>query len=163
MDYSVKFRINGKAVAALATPSTTLLEMLRETLGVKSVKRGCLTGDCGVCTVLLDGRPVNACLVLALTVEGKNVTTVEALGTANKLHPLQEAFHTYYAAQCGFCTPGMLLVGKALLEENPRPSREEVVEALEGNLCRCTGYVKIVEAIQAAAEKMAVTPAVTAS
>ena len=131
----------------LVKPTDTLLDVLREKLGVVSPKRGCDTGDCGACTVLLDGEPIRSCLTIALTVAGKNVETVEGLGQDGKLHPLQQSFHEHYAAQCGFCTPGMLMSAKALLDKNPKPTREEIVEAISGNLCRCGAYEEIVEAI----------------
>ncbi len=153
--YTVSFTLNGKPVEATVKATTTLLEALRDELRVTSPKMGCDTGDCGNCAVLLDGKLVNSCLVLAATVEGREVTTVEALGTPEKLHPLQEAFHEHYASQCGFCTPGMILAAKALLDENPKPTRDEIKRALAGNLCRCTGYYNIIEAVEAVAEQMA--------
>jgi carbon-monoxide dehydrogenase small subunit len=154
MNYEVPFTLNGQPVQITVKATTTLLDALRDECHVTGPKKGCGTGDCGSCTVLLDGEPVNSCLVLAVTVRGKNVVTVEGLGDPEHLHPLQKAFHEHYASQCGFCTPGMLLVAKSLLDKNPNPTREEVQEAISGNLCRCTGYVKIIDAILAAAEAM---------
>lgn len=155
MKYTLSFTLNGFPVEVLVKPTDTLLDVLREQLNVKSPKRGCNAGDCGACTVLLDGEPVRACLTLALTVAGKAVTSLESLTKGGALHPLQKAFHENYATQCGFCTPGMIMAAKALLDKNPNPRREEVREALAGNLCRCTGYVKIIDAVMAAAKEMA--------
>ena len=132
----------------------TLLEVLREKLRITSPKVGCNTGDCGTCSVLVNGKLVRACLTAAMTVNGKEIVTVEGIAPPGELHPLQTAFHDAYAAQCGFCTSGMIMAGKALLDENPAPTRGEVKEAISGNLCRCTGYVKIVDAILTGAEKM---------
>lgn len=143
--------LNDDAVTVDATASETLLDVLRTKLGITSAKRGCDGGECGACTVLLDGRPVNACLVLALTVDRHRVTTVEGLGRPERLHPLQRAFHELGAVQCGFCTPGMLLTAKALLDEIPNPGADDVRAALAGNLCRCTGYVKPIQAIMVTA------------
>lgn len=151
MEYQVPLNVNGRSVMVTAKATTTLLDALREQVRITSPKLGCETGDCGVCTVLLDGKPVKSCLILALTARGKEITTVEALGDPEHLHPLQQAFHDHYAAQCGFCTPSMILLGQALLKENPRPTEDEVREAISGTLCRCTGYVNIVKAIQSAA------------
>jgi carbon-monoxide dehydrogenase small subunit len=151
MKYTLSFILNGLPADVLVKPTDTLLDVLREKLGVVSPKRGCDTGDCGACTVLLDGEPVRACLTIALTVAGKSVETVEGLSKDGKLHPLQQSFHEHYAAQCGFCTPGMLMSAKALLDKNPKPTREEIVEAISGNLCRCGAYQEIVEAIAAVA------------
>lgn len=150
MRYEVPLVVNGRAVSVTAKATTTLLDALRDQLRITSPKLGCETGDCGVCTVLIDGKPVKSCLVLAVTANGKQITTVEALGDPEHLHPLQQAFHDHYAAQCGFCTPSMVLLGQALLAENPHPSEDEVREAISGTLCRCTGYVNIVKAIQSA-------------
>ena len=151
MKYALSFILNGLPADILVKPTDTLLDVLREKLGVMSPKRGCDTGDCGACTVLLEGEPVRSCLTIALTVAGKAVQTVEGLSKGGKLHPLQQSFHEHYAAQCGFCTPGMLMSAKALLDKNPRPTREEIVEAISGNLCRCGAYEEIVEAIAAVA------------
>jgi len=146
-------KINGKAVVWKANPGENLLEVLRRE-GFVSVKRGCGEGDCGACTILVDGDAQRACLLLAGQVEGRELTTVEALGTPDEPHVLQQAFVEHGAIQCGFCTPGMLLSARALLDRNPSPTREEVCEALDGNLCRCTGYVKIVEAVLDAAGRL---------
>ena len=144
--------VNGDQYEVAVEPRQTLLEVLRDSLGLTGTKRGCGTGDCGACTVLLDGLPVNSCLVLAVDAKGKDVLTIEGLADGNKLHPIQEAFIEHGGLQCGYCTPGMILSAKALLDENPRPTDEEVKSAIAGNLCRCTGYVKIVESVLAAAE-----------
>ncbi len=151
MKESLRFVVNGDPVEVAVEPGTTLLECLRQELGLTGSKQGCDKGDCGACTVLLDGRAVLSCLTLAHAVAGRQVTTVEGLAAAGRLHPLQEAFDTQGAAQCGFCTPGMLMSASALLEENARPTRQDVREALAGNLCRCTGYTKILDAVVKAA------------
>jgi len=148
----ISFVINGKKKEMAISPNTTLLELLRDHLGLTGTKNGCEAGECGACTVLLDGRPVYACLVLAPKVDGKEIITIEGIGEEGKLHPLQEAFLTHGAVQCGFCTPGMIVAAKALLDENLYPSREEIEDAISGNLCRCTGYLQIVEAIEASRE-----------
>jgi carbon-monoxide dehydrogenase small subunit len=152
MKYTLSFVLNGFPVDALVKPTDTLLDVLREKLGVVSAKRGCDTGDCGACTVLLNGEPIRSCLTIALTVAGKRIETVEGLSREGKLHPLQQSFHEHYAAQCGFCTPGMLMSAKALLDKNPKPTREQIVESLSGNLCRCGSYQEVVEAVEAVAE-----------
>ncbi|MCL5960430.1 MAG: (2Fe-2S)-binding protein [Chloroflexi bacterium] len=152
--HRVKLTVNGEAHEVLVEARTTLLEVLRDDLGLTGTKRGCGSGECGACTVILDGRSVNSCLVLAVDARGKSVLTIEGLSEGGKLHPIQEAFLEHGGLQCGYCTPGMILSAKVLLDENPSPSEAEVREAIEGNLCRCTGYVKIVESILAAAEKM---------
>jgi len=141
--------LNGRAREVEVRPNQTLLEMLRDTLGVFDVKEGCDEGVCGVCTVLLDGRPASSCLVLAAALRGRAVTTLRGIERDGGLHPLQEAFVRHGAVQCGFCTPGMLLTVLALLEREPRPDRPAIRAALEGNLCRCTGYAKIVDAVEA--------------
>ena len=140
----------------LEVPVTeTLVDLLRERLQMTGTKKGCDTGDCGACTVLLDGRPVNACLVLAVEAEGHEILTIEGLkGKEEGLHPIQKAFVEHGGIQCGYCTPGMILTAKAFLDKNPNPTEEEVKEAIVGNLCRCTGYVKIVRSILAAAKEM---------
>jgi aerobic carbon-monoxide dehydrogenase small subunit len=132
-------------------PNKTLADMLREQLGLTGTKKGCEMGDCGSCTVILDGKPVNSCLVLAMQASGRTVTTIEGLASEKGLHPLQEAFVEKGAIQCGFCSPGMILSGKSLLDQNPNPGEEEIRRAISGNLCRCTGYQKIVEAIKSVA------------
>ena len=141
--------LNGRLREVEVRPNQTLLEMLRDTLGIFDVKEGCDEGVCGVCTVLLDGRPVSSCLVLAAALWGRAVVTLRGLERNGGLHPLQEAFVRHGAVQCGFCTPGMLLTTLAFLEREPRPDREAIRAALEGNLCRCTGYTKIVDAVEA--------------
>ncbi len=149
--YPVTFELNARPVTVYVSGTQNLLEVLREQLHVTGPKFGCEQGNCGACTVLLDGEPVSSCLVLAVTVEGRKVVTVEGIGTPENLHPLQKAFYENYAAQCGYCTSGMLLSAYALLQKNPHPTRENVIEAISGNLCRCTGYAKIVDAILVAA------------
>ncbi len=151
MKYPLSFDLNGLPVQVLAKATDTLLDCLREGLNIKSPKRGCDTGDCGACTVLLDGEPVRSCLTLALTVEGKSVETVEGFLKDGKVHPLQQAFHDRYAAQCGFCTAGVLTSAKALLDAKSSPTRQEIVEAISGNICRCGAYLEMIEAIEAAA------------
>jgi len=150
----LSLRVNGEAVDVAVASHHTLLETLREDLDLTGTKHGCELGECGACTVLVDGEPRLACLTLAADAEGREVTTVEGLATADGLHPLQAAFAELSAAQCGYCTPGMLLTATALLDRNPAPSTDEVKEALAGNLCRCTGYTKIVEAVELAAARM---------
>lgn len=151
MKRPIQLKINGEAVELLVPPNRTLLAVLREDLGLTGAKRGCDNGACGACTVLLDGLPVNACLVLAALADGKQITTIEGLAQGERLDPLQVAFHELGAVQCGFCTPGTILSAKAFLKENPNPTLDEVKQGLSGNLCRCTGYVKILEAVLAAA------------
>jgi len=153
--------VNGRGVTAEIHTHLTLLDLLRETLGLTGTKRGCEVGECGACTVLLDGVAVNSCLVLAPQVEGRRITTVEGLAAGEKLTPLQEAFLDHDAVHCGFCTPGMLLSARDLLDHNPDPTEHDVRVAISGNLCRCTGYVQIVEAIQDAAERERHAPATT--
>jgi len=143
--------LNGKPITAGVEDNEMLLSTLRDRFGLKSVKEGCSIGECGVCTVLVDDEPVYSCLTLASKVDGHDVKTVEFLAEGDRLHPLQEAFIRSGAVQCGFCTPGMLLVAYSLLKRCPNPSREEIREAMSGNLCRCTGYVQIVEAVHDAA------------
>ena len=148
----IKFSLNGKSIEVEVPPQWTLLRLLRERLGLTGTKEGCGIGECGACTVLMDGMPVNACLVLVPKVEGKKVETIEGLGNREALHPLQKSFIEHGAIQCGFCTPGILMSSKALLQGNPNPTREEIKEAISGHLCRCTGYHQIVEAIEALKE-----------
>lgn len=153
----VSATINGTSREFLCAPRQTLLEVLREVLGLTGTKEGCSNGNCGACTMLLDGRPVDSCLVLAVEAEGCQVDTIEGLAVPDRLHPLQQAFLENAALQCGICTPGFLMSAKALLDRNDDPSEEEIRFALAGNLCRCTGYDKIVRAVQSAAAN---TPAV---
>jgi carbon-monoxide dehydrogenase small subunit len=152
----VEFGLNGRVVEVLVKPLVTLQTVLREQLGFTATKSGCRKGGCGSCTVLLNGEPVLSCLLPAEEVAGQEVTTLEGLTPPAGLHPIQAAFHEDYAIQCGYCTSGMILMAKALLDRNPDPSREEIVDAMSGNYCRCTGYDPIIRAIQDAAERMAV-------
>jgi aerobic carbon-monoxide dehydrogenase small subunit len=148
----IKITVNKQEYELAVEPNLTLLDLLRNTMGLTGTKRGCDEGDCGACTVLLDGKPVSSCLVLAVQVNGKDILTIEGVGMENNgagLHPLQKAFVENGAIQCGFCTPGMILSAKALLDRNPHPNEKEIKTAISGNLCRCTGYQKIVEAIEA--------------
>jgi len=148
------YKVNGRQYELLVTPDMTLDELLREQLDFTGTKRSCGVGQCGSCTVLVDGNPTLACSTLAVAVRDKEILTIEGLTRGTQLHPLQQAFIDQGAIQCGFCTPGMIMMAKALLDANPDPSRQEVKEALGGNLCRCTGYVKIVDAVLSAAETM---------
>ena len=150
----IALRLNGEAAEAAFAPYKTLLEVLREDLALTGTKHGCELGECGACAVLLDGEPVLSCLVLALECDGRDVLTVEGLASDAKLHPLQDAFADLGAAQCGYCTPGILVTAKALLDRNPHPTREEIREAISGNLCRCTGYLQIFEAVEEAVVKI---------
>ncbi len=150
----IRFKLNGREIEAEVEPNTLLLNLLREHLHLTGAKYGCGIGECGACTVLLDGEPILSCLTLAVEVDGREVTTIEGLARDGELHPLQRAFLEEGAVQCGFCTPGMILTAKALLDENPNPSEDEIREYLKGNLCRCTGYVNIVKAVKRAAEEM---------
>ncbi|MDC3266977.1 MAG: (2Fe-2S)-binding protein [Candidatus Rariloculaceae bacterium] len=143
----VKIKVNGELRSADVPPETTLLKMLRESLDLTGTKLGCDVGDCGTCTVIVDGVSVNSCLMLAGRANGSEITTIEGLADSNTLHPLQEKFEEHGALQCGFCGPGMLMSAKDLLDKNPDPSIHEVRDALSGNLCRCTGYTKIIEAV----------------
>jgi len=145
--------VNGELYQRTIKPNLTLLDFIRDELGLTGTKKGCETGDCGSCTVILDGELVNSCLLLAMEANGKSVLTIEGLAKGGKLHPLQEAFIEYGAIQCGYCTPGMILAAKALLDKNPKPTEQEVKAGIVGNLCRCTGYTKIVDAILAVAHK----------
>ncbi|MTI81148.1 MAG: (2Fe-2S)-binding protein [Firmicutes bacterium] len=150
----LKMILNGKPVERLVSFDDTLLDALREDLGLTGTKKGCGKGECGACTIIMNGKAVNSCIVPALQAMDAAVETIEGIGTVEKLHPLQETFVDYGAIQCGFCTPGMIMSAKALLDKNVVPSREEIKEAIAGNVCRCTGYLKIEEAIMAAAEMM---------
>jgi aerobic carbon-monoxide dehydrogenase small subunit len=154
MRQQIDATVNGEIYELEVAAHRTLLDFLRKDLELMGTKSGCETGDCGACTVLVNGKPVNACLVLAVEIDGKEVLTVEGLAHGLELHPLQEAFIEQGAVQCGYCTPGMLLSAKALLDEIPRPTEDEIKEALSGNLCRCTGYYNIVNAVMAAAKRM---------
>ena len=148
MKIPVTLRVNGESYDLMIAPYRTLLDVIREEIHLTGSKKGCDVGDCGACTVLLDGKPVNACLVVAATAEGSEITTIEGLAQDGNLHPLQQAFVKEGAVQCGFCTPGTLVSLKALLDRNPAPSMEEVKTAMAGNLCRCTGYSKIFKAVE---------------
>ncbi|MGB9178685.1 MAG: (2Fe-2S)-binding protein [Pyrinomonadaceae bacterium] len=150
----IEFTLNGELAEVAFAPHKTLLEVLREDLALTGTKHGCELGECGTCTVLVGGRAVLSCLMLGLDAEGREVTTIEGMAEGARLHPLQDTFADLGAAQCGYCTPGFLLVAKELLEQNPDPSREEIKEALSGNLCRCTGYIKIYEAVELAAARL---------
>lgn len=150
---TLSLKINGTYYETVVAPGDTLLDVLREKLNLTGAKQGCDgTGECGACTILINGKAVNSCLVLAMNAVDKDIVTIEGLAKGTELHPVQRAFLEYGAVQCGFCTPGMILAAKAFLDENPQPEIEDVIAAIRGNLCRCTGYVKIVEAIQHAAE-----------
>ncbi len=148
------FNLNGEDIQVLSEPNRTLLDLLRDDLGLTGTKKGCEAGECGACTVMLDGRPVNSCITLVAEVEGCRVITVEGVAQDGQLTPLQKQFIDKWAFQCGYCTAGMIMSAKALLERNAHPTEQEIREAIEGNLCRCTGYVKIVEAIQAVSAEM---------
>ncbi len=155
MKAPLAFTLNGHAMTTDAEPYWTLQRLLRDELDLTGTKEGCRTGNCGVCTVIIDGQAVKSCLVLAPQVRDATVTTIEGLADGDELHPLQRAFAEYGAIQCGYCSPGFIMAATAFLAENPRPTRTEIADALEGNLCRCTGYIKIFEAIEAAAQQMA--------
>jgi len=153
MERAIKLTVNGETWEGLVPSDLTLLRFLRERLALTGAKEGCGIGECGACTVLLDGRPVNSCLILAVEADGTAVRTIEGEARTGRLSRLQEAFITHHAVQCGFCTPGMILAAQALLERTPRPTDEEILEAVAGNLCRCTGYTAILAAIKAVAEE----------
>jgi aerobic-type carbon monoxide dehydrogenase small subunit (CoxS/CutS family) len=148
------FTINGERMEVAFAPQKTLLEVLREELGLTGTKHGCELGECGTCTVLVDGTPILSCLALAISYAERAIETIEGMAHGAKLHPLQDAFAELGAAQCGYCTPGFLLAARALLDANPAPTRDEIKESLSGNLCRCTGYLKIYEAVERAAERL---------
>lgn len=155
MKQRIELKVNGEDYEVYVEPWKTLSQVIRDELGLTGTKEGCDTGNCGACSVIMDGKLVKSCLVLAPRAQGKAILTIEGLATKEGLHPIQQAFIDHFAVQCGYCTPGMILAAKYLLDENPHPTEDEVKEGLAGNLCRCTGYVKIVEAVLAAAEKMA--------
>jgi len=152
MKQDIVLNVNGIQYNINIETHRTLVEVLRDTLGLTGTKKSCNEGECGACTVLMDGKPVASCLVLAVAAQGKEITTIEGLSHGEQLDPVQEAFVKHTAIQCGFCTPGMVMAAKAFLDENPRPTPAEVRKAISGNLCRCTGYQQIVDAIMAAAE-----------
>lgn len=153
MKYKISFTLNNEKIEHEVESHKTLLRMLREDFDLTGAKEGCGQGECGACTVLLDGKPVNSCLVLAVDADGRDILTIEGLANGTELDKLQASFITNGALQCGYCTPGMIMAAKGLLNENPNPTEEEVKEAISGNLCRCTGYKKIIEAIMAVVEK----------
>ncbi len=153
MKHKIQIKVNGRDNEIEVDPWRTLLEVLRDQLNLTGTKQSCAEGHCGACTVFVDGEAVNACLMLALEAHGSFIMNIEGLAKGGKLHPIQEAFVNYGAVQCGFCTPGMIMATKAILDENPDPSDEEIKKSLAGHLCRCTGYVQIIEAVKAAAEK----------
>jgi len=150
MKHPIKIAVNGENYELSVSPDELLIDILRNRLDLTGTNEGCGTGDCGACTVLVDGKPLNSCLTLALEVDGKNILTIEGLAQGGELHPLQKAFIDEGAVQCGFCTPGMILSAKAFLDENSHPSEEEIKRGIAGNFCRCTGYKKIIKAIQTA-------------
>jgi carbon-monoxide dehydrogenase small subunit len=154
MKQMIKVTVNGEVYESAVEPRMSLLQYLRESLGLTGTKEGCSEGECGACSVILDGRLVDSCLIFAVEADGREITTIEGLAKGDTLHPVQQAFIDYGGVQCGFCTPGMIMAAKALLDSNPHPSEAEIRHAISGNLCRCTGYMKIVEAIAAAAVKM---------
>lgn len=154
MKRDIVLKVNGNSYNLNVETHRTLVEVLRETLGFTGTKKSCNEGECGACTVLMDGKSVASCLILAVAAQGKEITTIEGLSKGEKLHPVQEAFVKNTAIQCGYCTPGMVMSAKALLDENPEPTTEEVRRAISGNLCRCTGYQQIVDAVMAAAAAM---------
>src|SRR6478672_10923517 len=150
----IRFELNGEAIETAFAPHKTLLEVLREDLNLTGTKHGCELGECGTCALLVDGHAILSCLMLGLEAEGREVKTIEGMAEGAELHPLQQTFADLGAAQCGYCSPGFLLVAEELLKKNPKPSRSEIQEALSGNLCRCTGYIKIYEAVELAAARM---------
>ena len=150
----IRLNVNGKDYELQVKPSATLLNVIREDLALTGTKEGCGVGECGACTVIMEGKAVNACIILAIEANGKSITTIEGLADGEKLHPVQEAFVEIGGLQCGFCTPGMILSTKVLLDKNKTPTDQEIRKGLEGNFCRCTGYTKIVESVKVAAQKM---------
>jgi carbon-monoxide dehydrogenase small subunit len=155
---NVTITVNGETRAASVTPETTLLRLLRDNFNLTGAKLGCDVGDCGACTVIVDGKPVNACLMLAGQADGRDVLTIEGLASMDRLHPIQKAFEDNASLQCGFCGPGVILSAKALLDEIPDPTAQQIRDALAGNLCRCTGYTKMIEAVQEAARNLREKP-----
>lgn len=155
MQHIISFILNGEPTEAMVKDNVTLLDFIRDTLNLTGTKKGCEEGECGACTVMIDGKPVNSCLALAREIDGKELLTVEGIAQDGQLTPLQKAFIDKWALQCGYCTPGMIMSAKALLDSNPNPTEYEIRDAIAGNLCRCTGYAKIVDAIQAAAPLVA--------
>ena len=153
MNVRIELTVNGLPRELFVVPMATLLEVIRDDLGLTGAKKGCGKGECGACTVIMDGRAVPSCLVLAASADGREIITIEGIAENGELHPIQEAFVRHYASQCGFCTPGMILTVKAYLDENPNPTEGEIREALDANLCRCTGYEKVIEAVMAVVEK----------
>lgn len=154
MKHSIKLKINDQLYLEEVDPSMTLLQFIRDKIGYTGTKTGCENGECGACTVIMDGEPVRSCIILAVEADGAEITTVEGLAHKDKLHPLQQSFIETGAAQCGFCTPGMLMAGKALLDKKPNPSDKDIMDALGGHLCRCTGYKSISKSVEIAIEKM---------
>ena len=150
----IKLTVNGTLHELSVQPWEVLVDVIRDNLGLTGTKEGCGLGECGACTVIMDNKPVNSCLVLAVEADGKQIITIEGLANGDKLHPIQEAFIEHGGMQCGFCTPGMIMSAKALLDENPTPDEEEIKRGIAGNICRCTGYTKIIESIKAAAKNM---------
>jgi len=151
--YHLRFTLNGEEKSLDIEPGISALELIRDILDLKGTKEGCGMGECGACTIIVDGKAVNACLMFAAQLDGRTVLTVEGLGRDEELHPIQQSFIEHHAVQCGFCTPGFLMSAHALLEENPKPERNEIVKAISGNLCRCTGYQNIITGIEDAAER----------
>jgi len=160
---TINLKVNGRSYLLEVDAKDLLLDVIRENLGLTGTKRGCENGECGACTILIDGKAENSCLVLAVTADGKDILTIEGLSDGLTLHPLQQAFVDNAAVQCGFCAPGMLLSAKALLDDNPNPSEHDIREAIAGNLCRCSGYVKIVKAVRQAAAVLASTGVASAA
>lgn len=154
MKHLIHITVNGERYEVLVKSNELLIDLLRNRLDLTGTKEGCGTGDCGACTVIVDGKPINSCLTLALEVEGKDILTIEGVARGKNLHPIQSAFISEGAIQCGFCTPGMILSAKALLDKNPLPTEEEIKRSIAGNFCRCTGYQKIIKAIQTASLQM---------
>jgi aerobic carbon-monoxide dehydrogenase small subunit len=152
--YPLRFTLNGQEKSLDIDPGISALELIRDVLDLKGTKEGCGIGECGACTIVVDGKAVNACLMFAAQLDGRHVLTVEGLGRGEALHPIQQSFIDHHAVQCGFCTPGVLMSAHALLEENPQPQRNEIVKAISGNLCRCTGYQNIVAGIEDAANRL---------